>query len=46
MGEQGLLDGVEVFFITDNSTAEAVFYNGNSKNEASSLAQVGDGLQF
>lgn len=34
MGEQGLLDGVEVFFFTDNSTAEAIFYNGSSKNEA------------
>lgn len=34
MAEQGLLDGVEVFFFTDNSTAEAIFYNGSSKNEA------------
>lgn len=33
MGQQGLLDGVEVFFFTDNSTAEAVFYKGSSKNE-------------
>ena len=33
MGQQGLLDGVEVFFFTDNSTAEAVFYNGSSKTE-------------
>ncbi|GFH61163.1 hypothetical protein CTEN210_17639 [Chaetoceros tenuissimus] len=34
MGEQGLLDGLEVFFFTDNLTADAVFYNGNSNNEA------------
>lgn len=27
MAEQGLLDGVEVFFFIDNSTAEAVSYN-------------------
>ncbi|GFH55601.1 hypothetical protein CTEN210_12077 [Chaetoceros tenuissimus] len=32
MGEQGLLDGTEVFFFTDNSTAEAVFFNGSSKS--------------
>ena len=33
MGEQGLLDGVEVFFFTDNSTCEAAAYNGSSKSE-------------
>ncbi len=33
MGKQGLLSGTEIFFFTDNSTAEAVFFNGSSKNE-------------
>jgi len=33
MGQQGLLDGVEVFFFTDDSTAEADFYNSSCKNE-------------
>ena len=32
MGEQGLLEGTEVFFFTDNSTAEAIFFNGSSKS--------------
>lgn len=32
MGEQGLLAGTEVFFFTDNSTAEAIFHNGSSKS--------------
>ena len=33
MGNDGDLDGVEVFLFTDNSTAEAVFFNGSSKSE-------------
>lgn len=34
MGEQGLLSGTEIFFFTDNSTAEAVFLNDSSKKES------------
>ncbi len=30
---QGLLDNAELFFFTDNSTAEAVFYKGTSSSE-------------
>lgn len=29
---EGLLDGAEVFLFTDNTTAEAVFYKGNSSS--------------
>ena len=34
MAEEGTLEGVEVFFFTDNTTAEGAFFNGSSKAES------------
>ena len=33
MGKQGSLRGIEVFLFTDNSTAEAAYFNGSSSSE-------------
>ena len=33
MGNQGSLKGVEVYLFTDNSTAEAAYFNGSSSSE-------------
>jgi hypothetical protein len=33
MGKEGSLNGLEMFLFTDNSTAEAAFFNGSSKSE-------------